>query len=1539
MNRRILLPFCCCFLFTVIAVVMPVSAVTILEEGPNYSTGLFEQKVSDIEIKVLGGEISFIRRLKEGRWYFAPNWTGVKYKQIANRRINADTNELYIEFTDDMEFISRNGYWYQLDENSNGSVYRYGNDKKIEKSETGLRWSDRSGEWIEYTLDGELTAFGNTSGTTVKFIRNEDGFIDKIQDRNNQTVLTIIFADDKPLSVEDYTGRKVVYLWEDNDLTKVTDTGGKEWSYRYQHFGAMVTSSEYNPMQQPPSGAKITVNGVESDPFIAISEIRDVQNNVYTIHNTFIPGHIEEPCWTDGTPDVELVEVIDPDTGYITIEEVEHNVPGEIYCKKIMVPDQVITGSIKGASLQSKQFSFAYNEDKKTYAITQINEDSIKTQTFYSIDGVVTKQLIAGELVFTQAKVGNIKKIADADGNITTSYYDQYNNITKIVNADSTTSTAVFHPSFDFAVRMVNENGVISEVIYNEQGLALEQVEAKGLAEQLTTTYSYNSDNLLSVARLSGNSATKEAHYEFEYDAYGNLSKEIINNEITWSYQNFTATGQAQTVIDGRGKIWLYEYDNDGNLTKETDPLNHSLQYQYDNAGNLIKYTDANNISFSTTYNSRDQITSSTDAYGKKRYYQHNAAGVRTQYKDERGNIFSLILDRAGRPQSRIDGNQIATTFTTGKDKETGTGGFDDLTRVDYPTYSQLYKYNSRKQVSQLTLLQDSQGTTFNYLYDPVGQLIAETDPNGHRSYYSYDAFGNLTSDDSSGFITQYEYNAFGDLTRFTDRDNYSTEFEYDLHGRLIRKGRAGFGDWIYGYDNNDNLTSIIDPNGQKLLYVYNDANTQIAEYWYADSSDTELAKTISYEYDNNGNMNRWQAGSLSGSSVRDNNGRLTSSTINYGAFSKTYQYSYYDNGTRKTLTMPDGSEYSYQYDANNQLTRFKIPGEGSLTVNQFNWLAPSKETLPGGVTRTTQYTGLLNTKALAVQTPSGLPVLTLSYEYGDAQEIKARNNDGSQIEYLYDDIYRLQQATTTSPTGEVRTETYQLDDNSNRLASIDESNWVYNEAGQLKVRGSVSYDYDANGNQIKVSKTDSQRLFIFDAKDRLVRVEDANQQLIASYLYDPFDRRLAKTVNGNTTYYLYNSEGLIAEYNEQGQELNSYGYRPNSRWGTNPVFIKTGSADNKKVYYYQNDQLGTPYKITDNTGYIVWQTQFDSFGNALLADNNQINNNLRFPGQYFDAETGLHYNWRRYYDPVTGRYITPDPLDLAGGPNLYTYVDGDPINRIDPNGECAILGVLTGVAFEFAYSQITGECFSYTVADAIGDALCGLGKLRKLGKVGKYLKKTCKINSFTPETLVHSEAGLVVIKDIKVGDKVLSYAEWNGEENYQIVTDIITNSKEYNLVLLTLESGEVIESTDLHPFYIVGTGWVEAKDLKLGDPLYRGDKGSISIAKIKREQRTETVYNLSVANSNTYFIGEDKVLVHNAKCVTSRAKDLGYTTRIPPQKVPFDSHGQPAFFNGKQYITPDIDGHNVTDGWKTFSKKKKRTGTWNSTLTKWLKE
>jgi len=111
-----------------------------------------------------------------------------------------------------------------------------------------------------------------------------------------------------------------------------------------------------------------------------------------------------------------------------------------------------------------------------------------------------------------------------------------------------------------------------------------------------------------------------------------------------------------------------------------------------------------------------------------------------------------------------------------------------------------------------------------------------------------------------------------------------------------------------------------------------------------------------------------------------------------------------------------------------------------------------------------------------------------------------------------------------------------------------------------------------------------------------------------------------------------------------------------------------TTTTTTNGLYYVHNDHLGTPQTITDQQQQIVWQANYDPFGKATLLVNT-LENNVRFPGHYFDVETSLDYNYFRYYDPEVGRYITSDPIGLAGGINTCSYVSSNPLSNVDPTG------------------------------------------------------------------------------------------------------------------------------------------------------------------------------------------------------------------------------------------------------------------------------
>ncbi|WP_157496549.1 RHS repeat-associated core domain-containing protein [Hahella ganghwensis] len=229
-----------------------------------------------------------------------------------------------------------------------------------------------------------------------------------------------------------------------------------------------------------------------------------------------------------------------------------------------------------------------------------------------------------------------------------------------------------------------------------------------------------------------------------------------------------------------------------------------------------------------------------------------------------------------------------------------------------------------------------------------------------------------------------------------------------------------------------------------------------------------------------------------------------------------------------------------------------------------------------------------------------------------------------------------------------------------------------YNDANQLTRKGNTYYHYDNNGHLISKGSdavADPAGLtpdirYIYNAEERLIRIENGAGGTIAEYGYNPFGHRMWKEVSGVRTYFLYNHSGMVGEYDASGNALKEYHYWPGATWMTQPMFQR----DNGQVYYYQNDHLGTPQRMLTNSGAVVWEAEYAAFGEASVFVD-MVSNNLRFPGQYFDAESGLHHNYFRDYDPALGRYVQSDPIGLNGGYNLYGYSSQGPISNIDPLG------------------------------------------------------------------------------------------------------------------------------------------------------------------------------------------------------------------------------------------------------------------------------
>jgi RHS repeat-associated protein len=222
-----------------------------------------------------------------------------------------------------------------------------------------------------------------------------------------------------------------------------------------------------------------------------------------------------------------------------------------------------------------------------------------------------------------------------------------------------------------------------------------------------------------------------------------------------------------------------------------------------------------------------------------------------------------------------------------------------------------------------------------------------------------------------------------------------------------------------------------------------------------------------------------------------------------------------------------------------------------------------------------------------------------------------------------------------------------------------------YNDHNQLTATDAgVTFSYNANGHTVTKVHNGQATEYLYNAEERLIEVT-IDGQTVGRYAYNPYGQRIRKIVDGQTTWYLYNHEGLAAEYDANGVLIKEYHFKPYRPWMTEPLFQRTADG---KVYYYQNDHLGTPQRMVSANGLVVWQAFYSAFGEAEIVVET-VQNNLRFPGQYFDAESKLHHNFFRDYDSQLGRYIQEDPLGFIAGLNFYSYAGNGPITHLDSLG------------------------------------------------------------------------------------------------------------------------------------------------------------------------------------------------------------------------------------------------------------------------------
>ncbi|MBP1126325.1 MULTISPECIES: RHS repeat-associated core domain-containing protein [Pseudomonas] len=832
------------------------------------------------------------------------------------------------------------------------------------------------------------------------------------------------------------------------------------------------------------------------------------------------------------------------------------------------------------------------------------------------------------------------------------------------------TEQTIVSYTYDDAGRLVSATNAVGECEvyrYDEQHVILE----RGLAGGASFFWAWErSGKAARCVRHWASFTQMDTRY-----VWGDDGRVTVHN-ADGSQEVYVHDPRARLVqrVDPDGAQHFKSYDEKGRLTVEQDPLGAVTAYQYDDAGRLV-----------ALFPGDDEPTS----------YEHDNGFVRVVRRGEA--VWKYERNEQGDVTRKTDPDGHVTDYSYNKHGQ--------LIGVWYPDHScQRLVWNERGQLLEEQL---PNGGIKRYRYDDLGREVAREDEHGALTQYQWDSVGRLTRLIlPGGACREYSYNAYGKITAERDELGHVTRYEYADGLHLISRRLNADGTQVqYRYDNTRLLlTEIENEVGETYRLAYH-PNGLIQQEIGFDGQRT------AYVYDLNGNLQEKTEHGDDGSQLvtryaRDHAGRLVRKTLPDGAL---VDYAYdrqgnllsvvdghwalayeYDRQNRLTAEHQGWGTLRYGYDACGQLQRLRLPDNNRVTFNHDK----------GGHLATVQLNGEVLTSHLfkagkEQQRQQG--ELISHYHYDDqhrlhAHAITQQENRHYRRQYDYDKSGNLSRILDTRK-GEHR---YAYDP-LHRLTRADHSQdlqerFGHNPAGnllmhdrpgpdivagnRLMIQGDRHYDYDAFGNLIRERRGKAHALvteYRYDCQHRLTSITQPNGQT-AHYRYDPFGRRISKTVDGVTTEFFWQGDKLIAEHHADRHR--SYLYEPDS---FRPLALLEGFGPNAtQPYHYQLDHLGTPQELTAADGEIVWSAHYRAYGQISRLDVGKIDNPLRFQGQYFDEESGLHYNRHRYYNPDVGRYLTPDPVKLAGGINAYQYVP-NPTGWVDPLGLACTRGNCAG--------------------------------------------------------------------------------------------------------------------------------------------------------------------------------------------------------------------------------------------------------------------
>jgi len=725
--------------------------------------------------------------------------------------------------------------------------------------------------------------------------------------------------------------------------------------------------------------------------------------------------------------------------------------------------------------------------------------------------------------------------------------------------------------------------------------------------------------------------------------------------------------GDPYQITDALGHVTTYaSYDGAGRVTRITDPNGVNTDMTYTPRGWLASRTVGGSTT-TFTYMPYGEVQTVTDPDGVVTTFGYDTAHRLTDITDAQGNDIHYTLDAAGNKTAE----QISTASGT-------------------VVHSLSRSYNA---LGQLTAVIDGLNQTvfnagYSDSYDANGNLTHSADGRSIQRQQSYDALNRLVStlDNYNGTdtatantTTTTSLDALDRVTSVTDPSNLVTSYTHDGLSNLTALQSPDSGASSSTFDAAGNALTHTDAKGIVATSTYDALNRKTS------TSYMDTTANVTYTYD--------EANSVTGCTASAPIGRLTRMVEN--AVSTTYCYDARGNVIQKTQvvsgttdstsysytaadrlsgeTTPDGTVISYAFNSSGRISGVQVTPSGSTSasptvVSSVTWLpfGPiSGYTLGNGQVVTRTYDANYRLTDLTS------PALALHFSLDAMGDITALGNapgaNPATESYQYDPLYRL--TSVTNSGGVLESYTYnQTGDRLSKTASgLATGTYSYTSGThQLASIGSAPRANDANGNTTGSVIGGQTYGFAYDSRQRIALAQ-ANGATVGTYLYNALGQRVYTSATS-----------LRFDYDQAGHVLANYGASSRDYvWLDDlPVALvdntTSGGVMSSTVNYVIADGLNTPRVVINGADTPIWgwAYQGNPFGEKQPTSTGYVLN-LRFPGQWYDAETGTMDNHHRTYEPVAGRYLQNDPIGLNGGISTYAYVDSSPLNGIDQSGLC----------------------------------------------------------------------------------------------------------------------------------------------------------------------------------------------------------------------------------------------------------------------------